>query len=125
MSGMRSFRSKFRLPIDHSFDGSVEKKHHHVIEIAVEYHGNDAEEDFKIINKAEQIIGDILNGYRNVFLNEMPEFENNTTIENVGEVLYKKIDPAFGEKDLKINRLEISENPLRVYAIVKEWNSFR
>ena len=69
---------------------------------------------------AEQSAKEVLDIYRNKFLNEFEEFGNNTTIENVGEVLFKKLYPLFKEKHRDIIRFEISETPLRVYAIVTE-----
>ncbi len=118
--GEKLFRVKFRLPIDHSFDGSPEKKHHHVIEIAIEFVCPEDTELFSSVKGAEQSSKEVLDIYRNKFLNEFEEFGNNTTIENVGEVLFKKLYPLFKEKHRDIIRFEISETPLRVYAIVTE-----
>ena len=116
--GYEGFRCKYRLPIDHSFDGSVEKKHHHVIEISVEFSSLKGTQRSMRMRDVEESIENILNGYRNSFINDFPEFNGDSTIENMGEVFFRKIYESFQDHEWDLDRFEISETPLRVYAIV-------
>ncbi len=104
--------------MQHSFDGLIEHKHHHVIEIEMIIRSDDS--DFVEFKQLEEIVYGTLKPYQNQYLNEFDEFKGNTTIENIGEVLFKKFDIVLNKEKLIICRFEISETPLRVYAIVAE-----
>ena len=56
---------------------------------------------------------------RKKYLNDMPEFDGDTSVENVGEVLYARLSKHFEDRHWKFSRMEISETPLRVYVIAK------
>ena len=59
--------------------------------------------------------------YQNQYLNSLEEFAGDANIENVGEVFWRKLVKVFDKNGWKLIRLEIGENPLRVYAVsVKE-----
>ncbi|MBR5337855.1 MAG: 6-carboxytetrahydropterin synthase [Lachnospiraceae bacterium] len=118
--GYEGFRYKYRLPIDHSFDGSIEKKHHHVIEISVEFSSMKGIQRVVRMRDIEDSISNILDTYRNQFINEFPEFNGDSTIENMGEVLFKRLYEYFDTTEWDLDRFEISETPLRVYAIVAD-----
>ncbi len=122
--GYEGFRCKYRLPIDHSFDGSVEKKHHHVIEISVQFSSLKGIQRKMRMRDVEDSIQNILDNYRNRFINELPEFGGDSTIENMGEVLFKMLFDEFERNgnEWELNRFEISETPLRVYAIVADYS---
>lgn len=62
----------------------------------------------------------MLDPYQNQYLNEFPEFGGDTSIEHLGEVFYEKVKDALEKKQWKFARFEISETPLRIYAIVEE-----
>ncbi len=121
--GYEGFRYKYRLPIDHSFDGSIEKKHHHVIEVSVEFSSLKGAKRVVRMRDIEDIISNILDTYRNRFINDFPEFGGDSTVENMGEVIFHKLYEAFKETEWDIDRFEISETPLRVYAIVADYSA--
>ena len=58
--------------------------------------------------------------YQHQYLNEFSEFGGDTSIEHLGEVFYRKVKEALEKHRWKFARFEISETPLRVYAIVEE-----
>ena len=50
----------------------------------------------------------------------MEEFNGDANIENVGEVFWKKLFMVFEKNGLALIRLEIGENPLRIYSVSTE-----
>jgi|GEM_PF-1095324 len=121
-NGYEGFRYKYRLPMDHSFDGDITKKHHHVIEIAVEFSSMKGIRRNVRMRDIEENISYILGGYRNQYINDFPEFNGDSTIENMGEVIFRQLYKYFEETDWDLDRFEISETPLRVYAIVVDYD---
>lgn len=117
-NGIQLYRLKYRLPINHSMDGSKEKMHHHVIEIEITFRSKIRVEGIGWVGDAEKCVDEILGEYRNKFINDIREFEGDSTIENMGEVFFKKLNREFTKRRWLISRFEISETPLRVYAIV-------
>ena len=51
------------------------------------------------------------------YLNEMEEFHEDTSIENITEVFYEKLSQAFANEGWNLTKIEVGENPLRVYII--------
>lgn len=104
--------------MQHSFDGQIENKHHHLIEIEIV--ARQMSEDFLEFGSMDSILEQVFQPYQYQYLNEFPEFEGDTSIEHLGEVFYLKVKGALEEQHWKFARFEISETPLRVYAIVEE-----
>ena len=50
----------------------------------------------------------------------MEEFNGDANIENVGEVFWKKLFMVFEKNGWALIRLEIGENPLRIYSVSTE-----
>mgnify|MGYP000631649878 CR=1 FL=1 len=62
-----------------------------------------------------------LKGPTGVKFDFLVQFAGDANIENVGEVFWRKLVKVFDKNGWKLIRLEIGENPLRVYAVsVKE-----
>ena len=115
---MKYHRLKYRLCMQHSFDGQIENKHHHLIEIEIV--ARQIEEDFMEFASMDSILEEVFGPYQYQYLNEFPEFEGDTRIEHLGEVFYLKVKEALGKKQWRFARFEIRETPLRTYAIVEE-----
>ncbi|MCI9446617.1 MAG: hypothetical protein HFH36_04330 [Lachnospiraceae bacterium] len=115
---MKYHRLKYRLSMQHSFDGQPEHKHHHLIEIEIV--ARQMSEDFLEFAGMDSILKQVLDAYQYQYLNEFPEFGGDTSIEHLGEVFYVKVKDALEEAHWQFARFEISETPLRVYAIVAE-----
>ncbi|MEH2944408.1 6-carboxytetrahydropterin synthase [Lachnospiraceae bacterium KK002] len=115
---MKYHRLKYRLCMQHSFDGKIEHKHQHLIEIEIV--ARQMEEDFLEFASMNSILEEVFGPYQYKYLNEFPEFEGDTSIEHLGEVFYVKVKHALEEQHWKFARFEISETPLRIYAIVEE-----
>lgn len=68
----------------------------------------------------DAILDQVFGPYQYQYLNGLPEFEGDTSMEHLGEVFYQKVKTALEQQHWKFARFEISETPLRVYAIVEE-----
>ena len=115
---MRYHRLKYRLCMQHSFDRQIDNKHHHLIEIEIA--ARQISEDFMEFASMDSILKEVFDQYQHQYLNDFPEFRGNTSIEHMGEVFYRKVKDALEKQHWKFARFEISETPLRVYAIVEE-----
>lgn len=109
---------KYRLCMQHSFDGDISNKHSHLIEIKIA--ARQMTEEFLEFASMDSILEQVFGPYQYQYLNEFPEFEGDTSIEHLGEVFYLKIKYALEEQHWRFARFEISETPLRVYAIGEE-----
>ena len=116
---MRYYRLKHRLCMQHSFDNKKEHKHNHVIEIGTVSGFSDSEDDFGEVRKMEMLMEQILEPYQFQYLNDYPEFHGDLSIENIGEVINERLWPEYEKSGWSLQRFEISETPLRVYAIVE------
>jgi 6-pyruvoyl tetrahydropterin synthase-like protein len=72
------------------------------------------------VNFAE--IADIVNCYIDQFsgqyLNEIPPFQElSPTIENMGSIFYENLKTTLLKHEYDLIKLDICENPLRVYSI--------
>lgn len=104
--------------MQHSFDGRIENKHHHLIEIEIV--ARQIAEDFMEFASMDSILEKVFAPYQYQYLNEFSEFGGDTSIEHLGEVFYLKVKDALEKQHWKFARFEISETPLRIYAIVEE-----
>ena len=115
---MKYHRLIYRLCMQHSFDGRIENKHHHLIEIEIV--ARQIAEDFMEFASMDSILEKVFAPYQYQYLNEFSEFGGDTSIEHLGEVFYLKVKDALEKQHWKFARFEISETPLRIYAIVEE-----
>ena len=112
---MKYYELKYRLPMSHSSSSDRTKMHHHVLEITI--YAETGQQDFVEFQDMDQVLGGCLAVYRNQYLNDMEEFHGDTSIENMTEVFYRKIFEQFVKKNWKLTKIEVGENPLRVYII--------
>lgn len=112
---MKYYVLKYRLPMSHSSSMKKEDSHHHVIEITVQ--AEYEQQEFIEFLDMEKVLNQCLDPYKNQYLNEMEEFHGDTSIENITEVFYEKLAPAFANEGWNLTKIEVGENPLRVYII--------
>jgi 6-pyruvoyl tetrahydropterin synthase-related domain len=115
---MKYHRLKYRLCMQHSFDGDIGQKHRHMIEIEIV--ARQTAGDFLEFASMESILEEVFGPYQHQYLNNFPEFSGDTSMENLGEVFYLKGKASLEKQHWKLARFEISETPLRVYAIAEE-----
>ncbi len=112
---MKYYCLKYRLNITHSRNNVKQDAHGHVFEIEIFLETPNA--DFFEFSDMEYYMDRALQTYQHKYLNDMEVFEGNTSVENVGEVVWKELMKCYEDTPWKLERMEISENPLRVYAI--------
>lgn len=106
---------KYRLMITHSKNHLKQDAHGHVFEIELFLETPNAQ--FFEFSDMEQCMERALAPYQQKYLNDFPVFEGDTSLENVGEVIWKEVVASYAGTPWEPERLEISETPLRVYAI--------
>lgn len=114
---------KFSLPATHSLmiNGSSNGVHEHVWVVSVYINANTGMIYFGDI---EKLLKNAFTKYENRYLNTIYPFYNvSPTLENLGEVLYGDIKKILDENKIDLNRIEISENPLRTYVVDSNTNS--
>lgn len=112
---MKYYVLKYRLPMSHSSTMQKENSHYHVIEITVQAEYD--QQTFIEFQDMERVLNQCLDPYKNQYLNEMEEFDEDTSIENIAEVFYEKLSQAFANEGWNLTKIEVGENPLRVYII--------
>ena len=113
---------KFKLYAQHyiKIDEKPLDCHSHSWRIAVYI---DANKQFEHFYKFEKIINELLDEYSNGALNDHPGFERlEPTLENIGEVLFSRINLILKEYDTKLIKLEVSETPSRIYVVRNKYD---
>lgn len=108
---------EFKLFAKHyvQIEGSPGQCHSHSWNIAVYINANN---HFKQFYKVENLINNLLGKYSNTVLNNHSEFAFvEPSLENIGEVLLKKISETLISYDMKVEKLEISETPARICVV--------
>ncbi len=112
------YRLKYRLTIRHSADNNRDHEHSHVLEIEV--FAFPMMENFQEFNNIEKHVDDCLSRFQNQYLNDLPEFQGDASLENTGEVLFPLLRAELRRSNWNLRRFEISETPLRVYIITQD-----
>ena len=112
---MKCYKIKYRLGITHSVDNNEKNKHNHILE--GEIFAKPSDDDFVEFSDMENMVNETLEEYKNKYLEE---FNGDANIENVGEVFWKKLFMVFEKNGWALIRLEIGENPLRIYSVSTE-----
>ena len=67
--------------------------------------------------RIEKYAAEVLGHYENRYLNDMPEFGGDASIEQIGNRLFADIKDRLDFNHVDMERLEIGENPLRTYIV--------
>jgi len=109
-----SYKYTFRLNASHSRLNS-DDTHSHTFEITLYIRQS---ESFSEYRETEKRIGDYLNRYTGVLLNNTPPFDRtNPTLENMGEEFFTGISDVLSGVGYLLIRLTISESPQRIYSV--------
>lgn len=103
------------VTIYHGRSAEREKAHNHSIEIEV--YVEKETDDFQEFQEIERHVSDYFEQYQNQFLNVIPEFNGDASLENMGEVFFAGLTTALRDSRLTLKRLEVGETPLRTYII--------
>lgn len=112
---MQTYCIRQSIPIFHGNSGDRERAHCHTIEIAAHIQKKDGQ--FERFSDMERRIKDYFDRYDDQFLNAMPEFETDASIENIGEVFFAGLTEVLERDGFMLSRLEVGETPLRQYII--------
>ena len=84
------YRLKYRLAISHSADNNIDHEHSHVLEI--EAYTFPMMENFQEFNDIEKHVDTCLSRFQNQYLNDLPEFHGDASLENTGEATRNAVD---------------------------------
>ena len=115
---MALYHIQTNVPILHSMTGSRAESHFH--SLTIELYISCPGEGMLRFRKVEELVDWCLAPYKNRFLNDMPEFNGDASIEEAGEVFCEKLRRAMEQFGLTLERFEIQETPLRAYIIHRE-----
>lgn len=116
---MRNFyKFKFYINARHSveFNNIRSNIHPHTWETVVHIEVNS--EDFINFTSFEKVLEKYFDKYEGKYFNDIPHFQDiNPTMENIGKKVFIDLEEMLSKSDLRLVRLEISENPTRTYII--------
>lgn len=115
---MQTYCVRKCIPIYHGNSCDRQKAHCHTIELASYLQKMDGQRE--LFSNAEQIVITYFNRYAKQFLNELPEFHEGASIEQIGEVFFAELTELLQEHGMILQRLEVGETPLRVYSIYRQ-----
>ena len=123
---------RYFIPITHSADNVSEHKHSHTLEITTYIcllsgfiqddipggvQNGAKKRSLEKFSEIEKYASAFLKRYEGKYLNAMEEFNGDASIEHVGDVVYQVMSEYLLKEQLFLERLEIGENPLRVYVV--------
>lgn len=111
------FKRSYYLNAMHSSDQNIAHKHYHSFYLTL-YIAVVGETDFIPFFQVDEKIKEYLSQYWDTYLNELEPFRfKPPTVENMGDFFYEEIKVLLKEMQLDLMQLEISETPVRVYAV--------
>ena len=116
---MRTYCFRSCVSIRHSNDYNRKNAHGHTVEVAVFVRLGEMVSDVKEFGDTEHLIASCLEPYQECYLNELTGFEENVSIEYLGETLFALLDRKLNDSDICMERLEIGETPLRTYIVTR------
>ncbi len=112
------YKFTFRINASH---GSIRggNVHSHTFEITV--YLRVLSEQFSAYEETEKLVTDYLSQYTNVVLNDVAPFDQiPSTLENMGDEFFLRIAEKLEGSGFALTKLEINENPQRVYAVTED-----
>lgn len=103
------------LSIRHGGGMDNGKAHSHTIEVLA-YIGKE-DGAFEPFFSMEQVMDSYLSRYEGRFINVLPEFDGDGSIERMGEVFFAGLSRTLAQSGLYLERLEVGETPLRRYIV--------
>lgn len=116
---MKKYCFKDCITIRHSKNGNEENVHVHTVELGTYMLVDETKNKVERFDDLESIVKEVIEPYRDCYLNELEGFANDSRIEYLGEVLFEKIEETLSKKEIYLERFEISENPLRTYILTR------
>lgn len=118
--GFRGFKFRFELHASHSsIEGSNADLHFHNFTIILYLRNVDyLKDELVLYEEIENHIHSWMDQYQDKYLGDTGLFQDkDTTIESIGEAFYDNLKEEVIHKGLYLVRLEICENPTRIYSV--------
>lgn len=109
------YKCQYHFNASHSFDGNKEQAHSHTFTMILyicNHSGRDM--DFKRLDRMIEIF---LGRYEGMYLNELPCFAGNASIEVIGDYFYEQLKIKLSELNAELMQLDIGDTPLGVYQV--------
>lgn len=111
------YKISYYLNAQHSFDNEKKNIHSHTFHISL-YLEDCKEDEFIDFQDVERLINRYIDQYNGKYLNAISPFDHLIpTIENISSVFYEDLKVMMLEKGYDLIKIDISENPLRIYSI--------
>lgn len=111
------YKLSYYLNAQHSFDYQKNNIHTHTFHICL-YIEDLKKDDLINYRTVDQAINHFLKLYSGNYMNDISPFDRLLpSIENIGEVFYEELKLELIKLGLDLIKLEISENPLRIYSV--------
>ena len=113
----RGYKLKFEFNAAHSnVENHIENAHFHTFTIVL--YLDDLNEEMDFFYDIERDINQWLTPFQDCYLHQTQVFAGrSTTLESIGETFYDLWKDKLKEKHLDLVRLDIFENPIRVYTV--------
>ena len=105
------YKCQYHFNASHSFDGNKEQAHSHTFTMILYIRNHSGRDmDFKRLDRMIEIF---LGRYEGMYLNELPCFAGNASIEAIGDYFYEQLSALTAE----LMQLDIGDTPLGVYQV--------
>ena len=109
------YKCQYHFNASHSFDGNKEQAHSHTFTMILYIRNHSGRDmDFKRLDRMIEIF---LGRYEGMYLNELPCFAGNASIEAIGDYFYEQLKIKFSELNAELMQLDIGDTPLGVYQV--------
>jgi len=113
----RGYKLKFEFNAAHSnVENNIDNAHFHTFTIVLYLH--DLNEQMDYFNDIERNVNEWLTPYQDCYLHETELFHGrSTTLESIGDTFYDLWYDKLKELQFDLVRLDIFENPIRMYSV--------
>lgn len=109
------YKCQYHFNASHSFDGDKEQAHSHTFTMMLYIRNHSGKDmDFKRLDRVIEIF---LGRYEGLYLNELPCFAGDASIEAIGDYFYEQLKIHLSELDAELMQLDIGDTPLGVYQV--------
>ena len=97
------YKCQYHFNASHSFDGNKEQAHSHTFTMILYIRNHSGRDmDFKRLDRMIEIF---LGRYEGMYLNELPCFAGNASIEAIGDYFYEQLKIKLSELNAGLHRL--------------------
>ncbi len=113
------YKFKFELHASHlNLNYPYSYAHYHNFAITLYFHKATEDEELFLFDDVADLVKEWLEEYQGKYLGDLALFHNSdTTIESIGDIFYTLLKNKMEDIGFYLLRLEIYENPTRVYSV--------